>query len=310
MPARVEPCLALLSSKVPTGADWSYEVKWDGYRIAVHIERGEVRIITRGGHDWTHRFPTIACEAAGLPLETAILDGEAVVLGKNGASDYGALQGSLGGRGGKAASKAAILYAFDLLYLDGHDLRSMSLTERRLLLLDVIDGEGAIRMSEDVVADGAAFLRQACAMDLEGIIAKRRSAPYRSGRGGEWLKIKCVRSEGFAIVGYEPSAAALGGVGKILVAARKGDDLVYVGGVGTGFSAASGSALKQQMDQLLVPKPSLKMVGRYKTARWVEPVLVAEIEFRAWTGDGMLRHASYKGLREHADADNVYEVSL
>lgn len=128
MPARVEPCLALLTSKVPTGSDWSYEVKWDGYRLAVHIDRGKVHIITRGGHDWTHRFPNIALEAAGLPLETAILDGEAVVLGENGASDFGALQRSLGGRGGKVASKAAILYAFDLLYLDGHDLRSMSLT--------------------------------------------------------------------------------------------------------------------------------------------------------------------------------------
>lgn len=183
------------------------------------------------------------------------------------------------------------------------------MTERRLLLLDVVDGDGAIRMSEDIVADGTAFLRQACAMDLEGIIAKRRSAPYSSGRGGDWLKIKCIRSEGFAIVGYEPSAAALGGVGKVLLAARKGDGLVYVGGVGTGFSAASGPALKRQMDRLLLPKPALKMVGQYKTIRWIEPVLVAEIEFRAWTGDGMLRHASYKGLREQADADDVYEVS-
>lgn len=309
MPARVEPCLALLSSEVPTSSDWSYEVKWDGYRLAIHIDRGKVRIITRGGHDWTNRFPTIAFEAAGLPLQTAILDGEAVVLGENGAADFGALQRSLGGRGGKAASKASILYAFDLLYLDGHDLRSMSLTERRLLLLDVVGGEGAIRMSEDVVVDGAAFLRQACAMDLEGIIAKRRSAPYRSGRGGDWLKIKCIRSEGFAIVGYEPSAAALGGVGKILLAAWKGDDLVYVGGVGTGFSTASGSELRQQMDKLVLSKPALKMVGRHRTTRWVEPMLVAEIEFRAWTSDGMLRHASYKGLREQADADDVYEVS-
>lgn len=309
MPMRVEPCLALLSSKAPAGPDWAYEVKWDGYRLAVHIDRGKVRIITRGGHDWTHRFPAIAFEAAGLPVETAILDGEAVVLGQNGASDFGALQRSLGGRGGKAPSKDAILYAFDLLYLDGHDLRSMSLTERRLLLLDIVDGEGAIRMSEEVVAGGSPFLRQACAMGLEGIIAKRRSAPYRSGRGGEWLKIKCVQSEGFAIIGYEPSAAALSGIGKLLVAARKGAALVHVGGVGTGFSAATGSALKRQLDQILIPKPALRTAGRRRSTRWVEPVLVAEIEFRAWTDDGNLRHASYKGLREAADADEVYEIS-
>lgn len=308
MPERVEPCLALLTSKVPTGSDWSYEIKWDGYRLAIHIERGKVRIITRGGHDWTHRFPTIEFEAAGLPVERAILDGEAVVLDARGASDFGALQRSLGGRGGKAVSNAAVLYAFDLLYLDGHDLRPMSLTERRVMLLNICDGKGAIRISEEIEADGAAFLRQACSMDLEGIIAKRRSAPYRSGRGGEWLKIKCVRSESFVIIGYEASSAALGGIGKLLLAARQNDRLVYVGGVGTGFTAASATALRRQMGALIIPKPAAAMTGRHKAARWLTPSLVAEIEFRAWTDDGKLRHASFKGLRDEADEATVYEL--
>lgn len=308
MPDRVEPCLALLSSKVPTGADWSYEVKWDGYRLAVHVDRGRVCVITRGGHDWTHRFPTIAREAAELDVETAILDGEAVVLDERGASDFGALQKALGGRGGKRHAEEAKLYAFDILYLNGHDLRSIPQDDRRHMLEGILNDAGVIMMSEDVDADGAAFLRQACAMGLEGIIAKRRSAPYRSGRGGEWLKIKCVQSEGFVVIGYEPSTAALGGIGKVLLAARKGEDLVYVGGVGTGFSAATGASLKRQMDGMLVPAPAVPMIGRRKAARWTKPKLIAEVEFRAWTDDGKLRHASFKGLREAADAEDVYEV--
>jgi bifunctional non-homologous end joining protein LigD len=306
MPERVEPCLALLAAKPPSGDDWAFEVKWDGYRLAVHVERDRVRIITRGGHDWTTRFPTIAHDAHELAVHSAILDGEAVVLDERGASDFGALQKALGGRGGKQSAASAILYAFDLLYLDGRDLRALPLSERRDILEALLPPHTSIRLSEEVNAEGAPFLQLACEMGLEGIIAKRRSAPYRSGRGGEWLKIKCIQSEGFVIVGYEPSAVALGGIGRLLLAARKGDALVYVGGVGTGFTHASATALRKQMDQILIPKPAASMSGRRKVARWVSPEFVAEIEFRAWTDDGKLRHASFKGLREEADADDVF----
>jgi bifunctional non-homologous end joining protein LigD len=307
MPDRVEPCLALLASKPPTGPRWAFEVKWDGYRLAVHIADGAVSVLTRGGHDWTHRFPTIAFEAAGLPVRSAILDGEAVVLNEHGVGDFGALQRALGGRGGKRGAGEAILYAFDLLYLEGHDLRSMPLEDRRVLLADLIEGHNAaIRVSEEIEGSGAAFLRQACEMGLEGIIAKRRDAPYRSGRGGEWLKIKCIQSETFLIVGYEFSAVALGGLGRLLLAARKGDCLVYVGGVGTGFSYAGAAALRSMMDAIIIPKPAVPI--RRKGVRWVEPVLAAEIEFRAWTDDGQLRHASYKGLREETDIGEVYQM--
>lgn len=312
MPDRVEPCLALLVPKPPSGAAWAYEVKWDGYRIAIHIEpRHQVRIITRGGHDWTHRFPAIEAAARALDVESAIIDGEAVVLDERGASDFGALQRALGGRGGKRHAEEALLYAFDLLYLNGHDLRGMSLTERRVFLEDTMSGDGgAIRLSEEVEADGAAFLDQACQMNLEGIIAKRRDAPYRSGRGGEWLKIKCVQSESFVIIGYEPSAIALGGIGRILVAARQDDHLVYVGGVGTGFTHATGTALRKQMDKLIIDKPAAITKERKRGYRWITPALVAEIAFRAWTDDGKLRHASFKGLREEADEDSVYEIRI
>jgi bifunctional non-homologous end joining protein LigD len=307
MPDRVEPCLAQLQSKPPIGDDWAYEVKWDGYRLAVHVVGKRVQIITRGGHDWTSRFPTIAHDVLELGVDSAILDGEAVVLDARGASDFGALQKALGGRGGKRFAAEAKLYAFDLLYLNGHDLRVLPLDERREMLADVLAAQphGSISLSEEINADGKAFLNLACEMGLEGIIAKRRSAPYRSGRGGDWLKVKCVQSESFVIIGYEPSAAALGGIGRIMLAARHGKNLVYVGGVGTGLTHASGTDLRRQMDAILVDKVPIKMRGR-RGVRWTKPELIAEIAFRGWTDDGKLRHASFKGLREDADEASIY----
>lgn len=307
MPDRVEPCLALLSAKPPAGPEWAFEVKWDGYRLAVHVERGIARVITRGGHDWTSRFPTIAYDAGEMGLDSAIIDGEAVVLDDRGASDFGALQRALGGRGGKKAAAGAILYAFDLLYLDGRDLRALPLAERRDMLERAIQPHGAIRMSEELDTEGPTFLKLACELGLEGIIAKRRDAPYRSGRGGDWLKIKCIQSETFLILGYEPSTAALGGIGRLLLAARRGDGLVYVGSVGTGFTAKTATDLKRQLKALTIEKPAIPL--RRKGIVWVSPVLPAEIAFRGWTNDDNLRHASYKGLREDADRSEVYELS-
>jgi len=308
MPDRVEPCLALLASKPPAGDEWAFEVKWDGYRLAVHIERGKVRILTRGGHDWTTRFPTIAHDALELGLDSAILDGEAVVLDEQGASDFGALQRALGGRGGKSSAAGALLYAFDLLYLNGRDLRALPMVERRAMLAELICKQhSSIRLSEDVDADGAAFVKLACQMGLEGIIAKRRDAPYRSGRGGDWLKVKCVQSETFRIVGWEASASALGGIGRLLLAGRKGNGLAYVGGVGTGFTTKTATELRKRLLSLTIEKPPL--LGLPKSGmRWVDPVLTAEIAFRAWTNDGKLRHASFKSVRDDADAGEIFEI--
>lgn len=238
MPARIEPCLALLVSKVPTGPDWSYEVKWDGYRLAIHIEPDRVRVITRGGHDWTDRFPGIAVAAREL-ADSAIIDGEAVVLDAEGRSDFGALQASLGGRGGRKPADASVLYAFDLLYLNGHDLTGLGQAERRQVLEDIIEHpDGVIRMSIDIEADGNELLQNACAMGLEGIIAKHRDRPYCSGRTGDWLKIKCVRSATFLVVGYEPSTTMPGAIASLLLAAWKGKELV------TSATSVQGSRIR------------------------------------------------------------------
>ncbi|MGO7903669.1 non-homologous end-joining DNA ligase [Rhizobium leguminosarum] len=309
MPARIEPCLALLKSKPPKGDDWVYEIKWDGYRLSVHVEPTSIRILTRGGHDWTHRFPAIQQAALWLPVGTAILDGEAVILDEQGRSDFGLLQQSLGGRGGNKSSSDAILFAFDLLYFDGHDLTRMDLSERRHILEDLMEGAaGAIRLSEEIDADGDQLLASACEHGLEGIIAKRRNSPYRSGRLGDWLKIKCVQSDSFFIVGYEKSTAARGQIGSLLLAAHKGDDLVYVGSVGTGFKERDVLELREMMDKITRKTPPLQYTGTRKNVMWLQPTLIAEIEYRAWTEDGKLRHASYKGLREVQDNAAVYEI--
>lgn len=307
MPARVEPCLALLKSKPPTGSDWLFEIKWDGYRLAVHIEPEDVRILTRGGHDWTHRFPAIAAATRSLGLRTAIIDGEAVVLDSYGRPDFGLLQQSLGGRGSKRTSLEASLMAFDLLYFDGHDLRAMELVSRRHLLGDLVGTSGgAIQFSETIAADGAGLLAKACQNGLEGIIAKRADSPYRSGRGGEWLKIKCVQSDSFFIVGWEPSSVGFGGIGRLLLGAYKGDSIVYVGGVGTGLNERTATSLRKQLELLQTTKPAINL--KRKGAIFVMPTLIAEIEYRAWTEDGKLHHPSYKGLREFQDNAAVYKI--
>lgn len=306
MPDRIEPCLALLAAEPPTGPDWAFEVKWDGYRLAVHVDRGQARVLTRNGHDWTARFPAIASAAIKLDAPSLILDGEAVVLDVQGRSDFSALQKALGGRGGKRITGDEIIfYAFDLLYFDGHDITGMALVERRHLLEDLLrDNTGSIRLSEEVHADGTDLLRIACEHGLEGIIAKHRDKPYRSGRRGDWLKIKCVQSDSFVVIGYEPSSKVRGAIASLLLAARQGDDLKYVGSVGTGFKGDQVRELKLLLDGMMAERPPYAPNG--KKLVFARAELVAEIDYRGWTGDGKLRHASFKGLREAADHANVF----
>ncbi|MEO5326201.1 non-homologous end-joining DNA ligase [Mesorhizobium sp. CC13] len=308
MPARVDPCLAMLFDKPPKGADWAFEVKWDGYRLAVHIEPNRVRIITRGGYDWTDRFPSIATEARRLNLKTAILDGEAVVLDDKGRSDFGMLQRALGRRPAAHEAAEIIFYAFDLLYLGGRDLRWLPQHERRRLLEPIVAGRnGAIRLSEEVAVDGEEFFRIACLHGLEGIIAKHRERPYRSGRNDNWRKITCNRRDSFIIVGFEPSEAVPRALGRLLLAARKGDGLVYVGGVGTGFTHEMSTELRKLLEGIVTKSPAVSL--RRKNAVFTEPLLIAEIEYRAWTDDQKLRHPSFKGVRERADEATVYSFN-
>ncbi|SOC90275.1 bifunctional non-homologous end joining protein LigD [Rhizobium sp. AN5] len=312
MPDRVEPALAQLKAHPPQGDQWSWELKWDGYRLAVHIEPTGVRILTRSGHDWTHRFPAIEQAARALGPATMIIDGEAVVLDDEGRPDFGLLQKSLGASGKTAGNRAsdAILYAFDLIYLDGHDLRNAEYRSRRHLLEDTLKGhDGAIRLSETIDANPAILLEHVGSLGLEGIVGKQLDQPYRSGRTGDWVKIKCVKSEAFMVVGYEPSTASPDGFGSLVLAAYRGDELVHVGNVGTGFRQAEMNRLRKMIDRLRWNRKQPPVPYAEKAdIVWVEPTLIAEIEFRAWTADGKLRHASYKGLRERQDNADVYRL--
>jgi len=312
MPDRVEPALAQLKSRPPKGNEWSWELKWDGYRLAVHIEPQGIRILTRGGHDWTHRFPAIVEAARALGPATMIIDGEAVVLNEEGRPDFGLLQQSLGASGKQAGTRAsdAIFYAFDLSYFDGHDLRGVEYRSRRHLLDNTLNGkDGAIRLSEIFDSEPAVLLEHVCRLGLEGIVGKHLDRPYRSGRTGDWVKIKCVQSEAFFIIGYEMSSASPAGFGSLALAAYRGADLVHVGSVGTGFRQAEVIRLRKMMDTLRWKRkqPPLPYSGSAGIV-WVEPTLIAEIEFRAWTTDGKLRHPSYKGLRERQDNADVFRV--
>ncbi len=307
MPRRVDPCVATLVDKPPKGPEWAFEVKWDGYRLAVHVEPGEVRAITRGGYDWTRKFGLIIAEARQLGHASMILDGEAVVLDDQGRSDFGLLQRAIGKKPSLHEPSEIIFYAFDLLYLDGDDLRSLPLAERRRRLEPIVAGRtGAIRFSEEVHADGADFFRAACELGLEGIIAKRRDNPYHSGRRPEWLKIKCARRAWFVIVGYEPSIMP-GAIGRLPLAAKKGDGLVYVGGCGTGWSNQESVALRELLNAIPAEKPPVGL--KRKGAVFARPLLIAEVEYRAWTQDGKLRHPSFKGVREMEGPSAVYEIN-
>jgi bifunctional non-homologous end joining protein LigD len=222
------------------------------------------------------------------------------VLDEQGRSDFSRLQKALGGRGGKRNAGEAIFYAFDLLYLDGHDLTRMGQLERREILRDLLEGqEGAIKFSESIDADGEQLLQSACELGLEGIIAKHEDRPYRSGRTGDWLKIKCVQSDSFFVVGFEQSSAVPGAIARLLLARKDGNAYVYVGSVGTGFKHAQARELKTQLHEIRTPKPVISTTG--KNLVFVRPDLVAEVEYRGWTDDGKLRHSSFKGIRDRAD---------
>ncbi len=312
MPGWIEPCLATLADKAPPGTRWLHEIKWDGYRLQPHVQNGSATLYTRGGHDWTERFPNIAIALAALPVTSAILDGEAVVEGENGIPSFSALQAALGAREGPGhkAAHEAVLYAFDVLYLNGRDYREEPLDVRRAALaslLSVTPAGGALRLSNHFEGDGDAFWRHACGMGLEGIISKRRDRPYRSGRGEDWLKIKCAHGQEFVIAGYLPLLGRKRAVGALVLGYYdKHGELIYAGRAGTGFTAESAASLWGKLQPLRradAPFPAGQPPGRSAGAVWVEPKLVAEIEFRGWTSDRLLRHASFKRLREHAARD-------
>jgi bifunctional non-homologous end joining protein LigD len=304
LPDFVPPQLCATAASPPSGADWLFEVKYDGYRLQARLDRGRVRLKTRSGLDWTERFGRLANAVAALAATTALIDGEVVVETAEGASSFAELQGAL--KGGR--DDRFVLYTFDLLHLDGEDLSALALAERKSRLAALLEGAaGQVRYAEHFETNGAAMHRHACRLGLEGIVAKRASRPYRSGRSEDWLKIKCAARQEFAVVGYVPSTVSKRAIGSLALATANPEGFSYVGKVGTGFTAAAAEELFRLLDPQRVPAPSAR-VGADADARgvrWVAPRHVAEVEYRTWTSAGQLRHASFQGLREDKAAEDA-----
>lgn len=306
-PDFIAPCLATLTREPPAGAQWVHEIKFDGYRMQAHINRGEVRLYTRSGLDWTGRFGHLVKALAALKVDSALVDGEVVVEDANGASNFVMLVEALKSR----TSSSMLYFAFDVLFLNGRDLRGLPLLERKSLLQGLLakaPAKGSIRYSDHIAGDGARMLGAVCKLGLEGIISKRTDKPYRSGRGEDWLKSKCLQSDEFVIGGYVDSTAMREAIGALLLGYFDGGTFHYAGRVGTGFSHAVAHELWKKVQKLRIEKQpfSEALTGvQRKDCVWVSPKLVAQIDYRAITADNLLRHASFKSLREDKPAKEV-----
>jgi bifunctional non-homologous end joining protein LigD len=287
-PGFIEPALATSIERVPQGERWIHEIKFDGYRIQLHIANEDVKVFTRRGKDWTRRFRKIAHDAFLIGVSSAIIDGEVVVPVADGTTDFSVLQNELKGKSDKIA-----MVAFDLLYLNGHDLRKLPLVERKTLLKKLI-AKTAVQFSESFEVDGPEMFKHACGVGLEGIVSKVRDSRYSSGRGNDWVKKTCAQRETLPIAGFAMKENKFDG---LYLGRLKGADLVYAGKVDHGFDGASAKDLQTRLKSLVrKTQPYAKRIAH--RGIWVEPSLLAEIEYRAKSAEGKVRHPFFKGIRE------------
>jgi bifunctional non-homologous end joining protein LigD len=272
--------LATSINKVPSGERWVHEIKFDGYRVQVHLKDAAVKVFTRRGNDWTNRLRKIAAEAWHINAGSAIIDGKVVVPAEDGATDFSVLQNELKGR-----SKKIVMVAFDLLYLNGYDLQELPLFERKVLLHKII---AETDFSESFEVDGAEMYKHACKTGLEGVVSKVRDSRYVSGRVNDWVKKTCAQRETLAIAGFALDGKKWDG---IYLGRRKGKELIYAGKVDHGFDTASAKDLQARKEQPYAKKIAHRGI-------WVEPSLLAEIEYRAKSAQGKVRHPFFKGVRE------------
>jgi bifunctional non-homologous end joining protein LigD len=306
LPTYVSPVLATLNGKAPPGDDWISEVKYDGYRMVCRIERGRAKLFSRNRKEWTEAFAGVAEDLGTLPVKTAWLDGEVVVLDADGRSSFQALQNALT----QASTTPLTFFAFDLMYLDGYDLRDVVLQERKRLLRQVVGkGTAMTKMGPEVRGGGVNFFQQACTLGLEGAIFKRLDSLYTPGvRSPSWLKVKCISRQEMVVGGYTDPQGSRSGFGALLLGHYDGAMLRYAGKVGTGFDDEMLKTLTPQLksrEQKLPPFVNPPTGYAAKGAHWIRPELVAEIAFTEWSKDGALRHPSFQGLRADKKARDV-----
>ena len=314
LPSKLAPQLATLATAPPTSGEWLYEIKWDGFRILARLEAGQCKLFTRNGNDWTAKMRSLAAAVSAIGIDDAWLDCEAVVLGSNGLPNFSALQNAFN----RVGAETIQLFIFDSPYLAGKDLRLLSQNLRRAILKEHLqtNASSRIRFSEEFDAAGSDVLQTACKMGLEGVMAKRRDAPYVMKRSDAWLKLKCKQRQEFVVGGFTVRSDAATQVGSLLLGvydeARK---LRSAGSVGTGWGAKQGASMYAQLSKLEVQTSPFDAnhapsKGRWSKRvsggeRWVKPEVVAEVSFAEWTPDGSVRHASFEGLRTDKKPESV-----
>src|SRR4051812_31702398 len=305
LPQFVSPQLATLVSAPPKSGDWLYEVKHDGYRMLARLTKRDARLFTRSGKDWTERLPHLVRALKVLKLNDTWLDGEVVVLRLDGRSSFQALQNAFDA----GADSKIVYYAFDAPFLKGIDQTRLPLAERKGALAEALKKSATVRLSEHLEGEAEEVLEKACKLGLEGLIGKRADSVYEAGRSKTWIKLKCRLEQDFVIAGYTAPGGSRTGFGALLLGAydSPGGRLHYAGKVGTGFDEQWLARLTKRLRALARDDSPLADPPREKGVTWVRPQLVAQIAFAERTDDGILRQASFLGLREDIPAKSVMD---